>query len=174
MATGPTDVIQSPEPGETAEEYTGKQEFSGCIAGLEAKVCFLQVRGDLVGGSVLTFVLFGFVSWQYYRKGIWCALLEACFLVIFWFCPGFSENRTLELEELAVVSAVMTDAVSQLCCVGAVCGSCECPAAALCTGLGTDSQLLLIMSTSGMGWCRQPWGNGITWRKRKYLAPELS
>ncbi|XP_052529307.1 acrosomal protein KIAA1210 homolog isoform X5 [Tympanuchus pallidicinctus] len=26
MATGPTDVIQSPEPGETAEEYTGKKK----------------------------------------------------------------------------------------------------------------------------------------------------
>lgn len=49
MATGPTDVIQSPEPGETAEEYAGKQEFSGCIAELEAKVCFLQVRGPSLG-----------------------------------------------------------------------------------------------------------------------------
>lgn len=49
MATGPTDVIQSPEPGETTEEYAGKQELSGCIADLEAKVCFLQVRGPSLG-----------------------------------------------------------------------------------------------------------------------------
>ena len=51
MATGPTEVTESPETGETVEECTGKQLFSECIADLEVKICFLQV-----GGSVVTFL----------------------------------------------------------------------------------------------------------------------
>lgn len=35
MATGPTEVAQSPETGDTVEECTGKQLFSECKADLE-------------------------------------------------------------------------------------------------------------------------------------------
>lgn len=35
MATGPTEVTQSPETGDTVEECTGKQLFSECKADLE-------------------------------------------------------------------------------------------------------------------------------------------
>lgn len=45
MATGPTEVIQSPERGERVEECSGKQLFSKRIADLEAEIYFLQIRG---------------------------------------------------------------------------------------------------------------------------------
>lgn len=48
MATGPTEVTQSPETGETVEECTGKQLFSECIADLKVKIYFLQVGGSVV------------------------------------------------------------------------------------------------------------------------------
>lgn len=35
MATGPTEVTQSPETGDTVEECTGKQLISECKADLE-------------------------------------------------------------------------------------------------------------------------------------------
>lgn len=48
MATGPTEVIQSPETGETVEECTGKQLFPKCIADLKVKIYLLQVKGSVV------------------------------------------------------------------------------------------------------------------------------
>lgn len=48
MATGPTEVTQSPEIGDTVEECTGKQFFSECIADLGVKIYFLQVEGSVV------------------------------------------------------------------------------------------------------------------------------
>lgn len=48
MATGPTEVTQSPETGDTVEECTGKQLFSDCIADLEVRYFFLWVEGSVI------------------------------------------------------------------------------------------------------------------------------
>lgn len=48
MATGLTEVTQSPETGDTLEECAGKQVVCECIADLEVRIYFLHGQASVV------------------------------------------------------------------------------------------------------------------------------